>query len=80
MSEFVLYVFDIIEIQENRFQCVVMHVSIVKERRNIVSWKSTPARARDAVIFGENRAGLKRIARYSRIFPYNSYRIRLCLS
>ena len=35
MSEFVLYVFGIIDIQQNRFQCVVMHVSIVKERRNI---------------------------------------------
>lgn len=39
-------------------------------------------RARDAVLFGEDLGGLKRIARYSRhgIFPYNSYRIGLCLS
>ena len=47
MSEFVLYVFGILEIQQNRFQCVVMHVSIVKERRNIVRWKSTPASRRN---------------------------------
>ena len=37
----------IIEIQRNRFQRVVMHVSIVKEWRNVVRWKSTPASRRN---------------------------------
>ena len=47
MSESVLYVFGIIEIQQNRFQRVVIHVSIATERRNVVRWKSTPASRRN---------------------------------
>ena len=43
----VFYVFGVIEIQRNRFQRVVMHVSIVKERRNVVRWKSTPTSRRN---------------------------------
>ena len=43
----VFYVFGVIEIQRNRFQRVVMHVSIVIERRNVVRWKSTPASRRN---------------------------------
>ena len=37
-------------------------------------------RARDTVLFGEDLGGLKGIARCSRIFLYNSYRIGVCLS
>ena len=47
MSPVRLYVFVVIEIQRNRFQRVVMHVSIVKERRNVVRWKSTPTSRRN---------------------------------
>ena len=36
MSESVLYVFGIIEIQQNGFQRVVMHVSIVREREGML--------------------------------------------
>ena len=47
MSEYVFYVFGIIEIQRNRFQHVVMHVSIVKERRKGVRGKSKPSGRRN---------------------------------
>ena len=45
MSKSILDVFSIIEIQWNRFQRVVMHVSI--KRRNVVRWKNTPAGRRN---------------------------------
>ena len=47
MSEFVFDVFDFIGIQRNRFPPLVTHVSIVKETRNVVRWKSTPAGPRN---------------------------------